>query len=324
MLEHIDFTSLGEEVLRIEAEAITDQLKNLGQSFNDACELLLSCKGRVVVTGIGKSGHIGNKIAATMASTGTPAFFVHPGEANHGDLGMITASDVVLALSYSGEAHEILGLLPVIKRLGVPLVAMTGNNKSTMAINSSVHIEVAIKKEACPLDLAPTASSTAALAMGDALAIALLTARGFDKEDFALSHPGGRLGRRLLLHVDDIMHQGDQFPSVSTDTSVSDALLEMTRSRLGMTAVLSPEGNLVGIYTDGDLRRTIEAQIDLHNSPMSNVMTKDCKTIPVGMLAFEALKVMEDNKINGLIIVDDNEKPVGAINMYDLLKAGVV
>jgi len=324
MQEHIDFTSLGEEVLRIEAEAITDQLKNLGQSFNDACELLLSCKGRVVVTGIGKSGHIGNKIAATMASTGTPAFFVHPGEANHGDLGMITASDVVLALSYSGEAHEILGLLPVIKRLGVPLVAMTGNNKSTMAINSSVHIEVAIKKEACPLDLAPTASSTAALAMGDALAIALLTARGFDKEDFALSHPGGRLGRRLLLHVDDIMHQGDQFPSVSTDTSVSDALLEMTRSRLGMTAVLSPEGNLVGIYTDGDLRRTIEAQIDLHNSPMSNVMTKDCKTIPVGMLAFEALKVMEDNKINGLIIVDDNEKPVGAINMYDLLKAGVV
>jgi len=324
MQEHIDFTSLGEEVLRIEAEAITDQLKNLGQSFNDACELLLSCKGRVVVTGIGKSGHIGNKIAATMASTGTPAFFVHPGEANHGDLGMITASDVVLALSYSGEAHEILGLLPVIKRLGVPLVAMTGNNKSTMAINSSVHIEVAIKKEACPLDLAPTASSTAALAMGDALAIALLTARGFDKEDFALSHPGGRLGRRLLLHVDDIMHQGDQFPSVSTDTSVSDALLEMTRSRLGMTAVLSPEGNLVGIYTDGDLRRTIEAQIDLHNSPMSNVMTKDCKTIPVGMLAFEALKVMEDNKINGLIIVDENEKPVGAINMYDLLKAGVV
>ena len=324
MKEHIDFTSLGEEVLRIEAEAITDQLKNLGQSFNDACELLLSCKGRVVVTGIGKSGHIGSKIAATMASTGTPAFFVHPGEANHGDLGMITTSDVVLALSYSGEAHEILGLLPVIKRLGVPLVAMTGNKKSTMAINSSVHIEVAIKKEACPLDLAPTASSTAALAMGDALAIALLTARGFDKEDFALSHPGGRLGRRLLLHVDDIMHQGDQFPSVSTDTSVSDALLEMTRSRLGMTAVLSSEGDLVGIYTDGDLRRTIEAQIDLHNSPMSNVMTKDCKTIPVGMLAFEALKVMEDNKINGLIIVDDNEKPVGAINMYDLLKAGVV
>ncbi len=324
MQEHIDFTSLGEEVLRIEAEAITDQLNNLGQFFNKACELFLSCKGRVVVIGIGKSGHIGGKIAATMASTGTPAFFVHPGDASHGDLGMITSSDVVLALSNSGETNEILGLLPVIKRLGIPLVAMTGSKTSTMAINSTVHIEVAIKKEACPLDLAPTASSTAALAMGDALAIALLTARGFEKEDFALSHPGGRLGRRLLLYVDDIIHQDRRFPSVSTTTSISDALLEMTRSRLGMTAVLTDSGELAGIYTDGDLRRTIEAQVDLRLTAISEVMTKNCITIPVGTLAFEALKVMEDNKINGLIIVDNNAKPVGAINMYDLLKAGVV
>ncbi|MCP4411556.1 MAG: KpsF/GutQ family sugar-phosphate isomerase [Gammaproteobacteria bacterium] len=324
MQEHIDFSSLGKEVLRIEAEAITDQLYNLDHSFNNACELLLSCKGRVVVIGIGKSGHIGGKIAATLASTGTPAFFVHPGDASHGDLGMITSSDVVLALSNSGESNEILGLLPVIKRLGVPMVAMTGSKTSTMAINSTVHIEVAIKKEACPLDLVPTASSTAALAMGDALAISLLTARGFEKEDFALSHPGGRLGRRLLLYVDDIIHQDGEFPSVSTTTSISDALLEMTRSRLGMTAVLTDSGELVGIFTDGDLRRTIEAQVDLRLTAISEVMTENCITIPMGTLAFEALKVMEDNKINGLIIVDNNVKPVGAINMYDLLKAGVV
>jgi len=324
MQEKINFTSLGKAVLRTEAEAITDLLPNLDQSFNQACELFLSCKGRVVVIGMGKSGHIGGKIAATMASTGTPAFFVHPGEASHGDLGMITSADVVLALSYSGETREILGLLPVIKRLGVPLVAMTGNKTSTMAVNSTVHIGVAIKKEACPLDLAPTASSTAALAMGDALAIALLTARGFDKEDFALSHPGGSLGRRLLLYVDDIMHQHEQFPSVTEITTISDALLEMTRSRLGMTAVLDDKGELSGIFTDGDLRRTIEAQVNIHKTPISEVMTKNCTTIHKGVLAFEALKVMEDNKINGLIIVDEAEKPIGAINMYDLLKAGVV
>jgi len=324
MQEKINFISLGEAVLRIEAEAISDQLSNLDDSFNQACELFLNCKGRVVVIGMGKSGHIGGKIAATMASTGTPAFFVHPGEASHGDLGMITPLDVVLALSYSGETNEILGLLPVIKRLGVPLVAMTGTKTSTMATNSTVHIEVAIKKEACPLDLAPTASSTAALAMGDALAIALLTARGFNKEDFALSHPGGSLGRRLLLYVDDIMHQGEQFPSVPETTTIRDALLEMTRSRLGMTTVLSDEGNLVGMYTDGDLRRTIDAQIDLHKTPISEVMTKNCTSISKGILAFEALKVMEDNKINGLVIMDDSGKPIGAINMHDLLKAGVV
>lgn len=324
MQDKTDFTALGEAVLRIEAEAINDQITNINETFNEACELLLACKGRVVVIGMGKSGHIGGKIAATMASTGTPAFFVHPGEASHGDLGMITPSDVVLALSFSGETGEILGLLPVIKRLGVPLISMTGNESSTLSESSSVHIEVAIQKEACPLDLAPTASTTATLAMGDALAIALLTARGFGKDDFALSHPGGSLGRRLLLHVDDIMHQDEEFPSVTEDTSISDALLEMTRSRLGMTTVLSTEGALVGLFTDGDLRRTIEAQVDILKTPISDVMTKNCTTVEMGILAFEALKIMEDNKINGLIITDSSANPVGAINMYDLLKAGVV
>lgn len=324
MQDKSDFTALGEAVLRIEAEAINDQITNINETFNEACELLLACKGRVVVIGMGKSGHIGGKIAATMASTGTPAFFVHPGEASHGDLGMITPSDVVLALSFSGETGEILGLLPVIKRLGVPLISMTGNESSTLSESSSVHIEVAIQKEACPLDLAPTASTTATLAMGDALAIALLTARGFGKDDFALSHPGGSLGRRLLLHVDDIMHQDEEFPSVTEDTSISDALLEMTRSRLGMTTVLSTEGALVGLFTDGDLRRTIEAQVDILKTPISDVMTKNCTTVEMGILAFEALKIMEDNKINGLIITDSSANPVGAINMYDLLKAGVV
>lgn len=319
-----EFSSLGEEVLRIEAKAITDQLANLDESFNKACELLLACKGRVVVIGMGKSGHIGGKIAATMASTGTPAFFVHPGEASHGDLGMITPSDVVLALSYSGETGEILGLLPVIKRLGVPLISMTGNAASALAANSTVHIRVTIEKEACPLGLAPTASTTASLAMGDALAISLLTARGFEKDDFALSHPGGSLGRRLLLRVDDIMHKGEELPVVPEKTLISDALLEMTRSRLGMTTVLTADGELAGIYTDGDLRRTLEAQVDVHQTEISKVMTRNCTTVKQGVLAFEALKVMEDNKINGLIIMNENNKPVGAINMYDLLKAGVV
>ena len=319
-----DFTSLGKAVLRIEAEAINDQLASIDSSFNRACEYFLACKGRVIVIGMGKSGHIGGKLAATMASTGTPAFFVHPGEASHGDLGMITRSDVVFALSYSGETGEILDLLPVIKRLGVPLVSMTGNKTSTLAMNSTVHVEVSIQKEACPLGLTPTASTTAALAMGDALAIALLTVRGFDKDDFALSHPGGSLGRRLLLHVDDIMHRDEMFPSVAEGTLISDALLEMTRSRLGMTTVLTADGDLVGLYTDGDLRRTIEAKVDIHNTPIAEVMTKNCTTVEVGMLAFEALKVMEDKKINGLIIIDKDNKPVGAINMYDLLKAGVV
>ena len=320
----MDFAKLGAEVLKIEAEAVQAQLERLSDSFNEACDRFLNCKGRVVVIGMGKSGHIGGKIAATMASTGTPAFFVHPGEASHGDLGMITKQDVVFALSNSGETGEILGLLPVIKRLGVPLVAMTGNPDSQLAQNADVHIEVRVDKEACPLDLAPTASTTAALAMGDALAVALLTARGFSKDDFALSHPGGSLGRRLLLHVDDIMHTADDLPKVAEDTLISDALLEMTRTRLGMTTVLSSDGRLAGIFTDGDLRRTVEAAVDIHKAPISEVMTVNCTKINPGLLAFEALRIMEEKKINGLIIVDEQDKPVGAINMYDLLKAGVV
>jgi arabinose-5-phosphate isomerase len=324
MQDKYDFTSLAQAVLCIEADAITFQLKNLDQSFNEACELILACKGRVVVLGMGKSGHIGRKIAATMASTGTPAFFVHPGEASHGDLGMITAQDVVLAISYSGNTGEIIGILPVIKRLGVPLIGMSGFDDSVLAENSSVHIRVSIEKEACPLNLAPTASTTAALAMGDALAVSLLTARGFDKDDFALSHPGGSLGRRLLLYVDDIMHKAENFPSVQCTTLISDALIEMTQKRLGMTTILTDEGKLLGIFTDGDLRRTIEAKVDILNTSISEVMTENCTTIKEGILAFEALKVMEDNKINGLVITDVNNKPIGAINMYDLLKAGVV
>jgi arabinose-5-phosphate isomerase len=273
---------------------------------------------------MGKSGHIGSKIAATLASTGTPAFFVHPGEASHGDLGMITKNDVVLAISYSGETGEILNLLPVIKRLGVPLIAMTGSPRSTMATASNVHLMVHIEKEACPMNLAPTASTTASLALGDAIAISLLTARGFEKEDFALSHPGGSLGRRLLLHVDDIMHKGDDFPAVSADTLIKGALLEMTRTRLGMTAIVDAEGNLQGLYTDGDLRRSLEAQVDIHDTAIADVMTVDCTTVKVGTLAYEALRIMEEKKINGLIIMNEQNKPVGALNMYDLLKAGVV
>jgi len=318
------YTELAQAVLDIESKAVAAQSASLDDNFNRACDFFLNCTGRVVVIGMGKSGHVSGKIAATMASTGTPAFFVHPGEASHGDLGMITNNDVVFALSFSGETGEILNLLTVIKRLGVPLISMTGFPESTLAKNSDVHLMVHIEKEACPLGLAPTASTTASLALGDAIAISLLSARGFKEEDFALSHPGGSLGRRLLLHVDDIMHQGDEFPSVSKQTVIREALLEMTRSRLGMTAVVDDEGNLCGIYTDGDLRRTLENQHDVHTTAISEVMTPNCTTINVGTLAYEALSIMEAKKINGLIILDENQKPVGALNMYDLLKAGVV
>ena len=324
MTEKIKFTELAREVLLIESEAVSAQQQCLDDNFDKACEILLNCQGRVVVTGMGKSGHIGSKLAATLASTGTPAFFVHPGEASHGDLGMITKHDVVMALSFSGETGEILSLMPVIKRLGVPLIAITGAANSALATLSDVHLHIQVKKEACPMNLAPTASTTATLALGDAIAVSLLTARGFKKEDFALSHPGGSLGRRLLLHVDDIMHSGEDFPAVSEDILIKDALLEMTRSRLGMTAIISGTGDLLGIYTDGDLRRTLEAQVNVHEMTIADVMTRSCTTVPQGTLAFEALRIMEQNKINGLIIVDEQNKPVGALNMYDLLKAGVV
>jgi len=293
-------------------------------SFAQACHLMLDCRGRVVVTGMGKSGHIGGKIAATLASTGTPAFFVHPGEASHGDLGMITAADVVLALSNSGETGEIITILPIIKRLKVPLIAMTGNPQSTLSQAATASINVSVEKEACPLGLAPTASTTAALVMGDALAIALLETRGFTEEDFARSHPGGVLGRRLLLLIDDLMHTGDAIPRVSADTLLSDALMEMTRKGLGMTAVVDATGRLSGIFTDGDLRRTIDNRIDLRTARVRDVMTANCKTIHPGMLAAEALQIMDATKINALPVINDDNELVGALNMHDLLRAGVV
>ena len=315
---------LGLAVINNEAKAVTALADRINGDFAQACFYMLDCEGRIVVTGMGKSGHIGNKIAATLASTGSPSFFVHPGEASHGDLGMITEKDVVLALSNSGETGEILTILPIIKRLGVPLIAMTGNPNSNLAREADIHIDVSVEQEACPLNLAPTSSTTATLAMGDALAIALLEARGFTELDFARSHPGGSLGRRLLLHVRDIMHSGNQIPMVTEDAELKDALMEMTNKGLGMTAVVNQTGHIAGIYTDGDLRRTLDRQLDLRNCKVADVMTRQCITIQADILAAEALKVMEENKINALIIVDNNNKIIGALNMHDLLKAGVV
>ena len=312
-------------VIDTEARAITRLAVEIKQPvFIQACRIMLACKGRVVVTGMGKSGHIAGKIAATLASTGTPAFFVHPGEASHGDLGMITPADVVLALSNSGETGEIITILPLIKRQNVPLITLTGNPASTLALAATANINVRVDKEACPLGLAPTASTTAALAMGDALAIALLESRGFTEEDFARSHPGGALGRRLLLLIDDLMHSGDAVPSVKPSTPLSDALLEMSRKGLGMTAVVDSSGKLAGVFTDGDLRRSIDQKIDLHTALVSEVMTAGCKTVHPGMLAAEALQIMDSTKINALPVVNENNELVGALNMHDLLRAGVV
>jgi len=312
-------------VIDTEARAIirlADEIRK--PSFTQACHLMLDCRGRVVVTGMGKSGHIGGKIAATLASTGTPAFFVHTGEASHGDLGMITADDVVLALSNSGETAEIITILPIIKRLKVPLIAMTGNPQSTLSLAATASIDVGVEKEACPLGLAPTASTTAALAMGDALAVALLETRGFTEQDFARSHPGGVLGRRLLLLIDDLMHTGDAIPRVSPETLLSDALVEMTRKGLGMTAIVDAAGKLAGVFTDGDLRRAIDHRIDLHTARVQDVMTANCKTVHPGMLAAEALQVMDATKINALPVINDANELLGALNMHDLLRAGVV
>lgn len=315
---------VGRRVLDIEARAVDALKDSLDDSFSAACDLMLGARGRVIVTGMGKSGHVGSKLAATLASTGTPSFFVHPGEASHGDLGMITPDDVVLALSNSGETAEVLAILPVIKRKGTVLIGMTGRTASTLAQLSDVHLTVAVTEEACPHNLAPTSSTTAALAMGDALAIALLEARGFTPEDFALSHPGGSLGRRLLLKVDDIMHAGEALPAVSTDTSVSDALLEMTRKGLGMTAITDNDGALAGIFTDGDLRRLLDRDLDIRTASIAEVMVSNPITIETGHLAAEALQIMETRKINGLVVLDNERKPVGAFNMQDLLRAGVV
>lgn len=316
--------ALGQAVIRTETEAVASLAARVDDSFIRACGYMLPCQGRVVVTGMGKSGHIGGKIAATLASTGTPAFFVHPGEASHGDLGMITAKDVVIAMSNSGETDEVLTIVPIIKRLGVPLIAMTGNLDSTLAREADVILDVGVTKEACPLGLAPTSSTTTSLVMGDALAIALLETRGFGAEEFARSHPGGRLGRRLLLHVEDIMHKGERIPAVNRDTPLRDALLEITRKALGMTAVIDETGQLRGVFTDGDLRRTLDRSVDIRTTTVGAVMTANCRTAGPRQLAVEALKIMEDHKVNALPVVDESGHLIGALNMHDLLRAGVV
>jgi arabinose-5-phosphate isomerase len=316
---------LGRAVLETEAQAVQALVSRVDERFITACQHMLHCAGRIVVTGMGKSGHIGDKIAATLASTGTPAFFVHPGEASHGDLGMITAKDVVLALSNSGETEEILTILPIIKRLGVPLITLTGNPDSRLARAASANIDVSVEKEACPLGLAPTASTTAALAMGDALAIALLESRGFTEEDFARSHPAGSLGRRLLLRIEDLMHTGEAVPRVAAGASLSEALLEMSRKGLGMTTVVDAHGRVSGVFTDGDLRRLLDhGEVEIKQLTVGEVMRPSCTTIDADRLAAEALRLMDDKRINALPVTDSDGKLVGALNMHDLLRAGVV
>jgi arabinose-5-phosphate isomerase len=316
----------GRRVLATEAAAVAALEHRLDAAFARACSLLLDCRGKVVVTGMGKSGHVGSKIAATLASTGTPAFFLHPAEAIHGDLGMITAGDVVVALSNSGETAELLAILPLIKRLDIPLVAITGGTDSTLARYATVTLDVSVAEEACPLNLAPTASTTATLAMGDALAIAVLEARGFTEEDFARSHPGGTLGRRLLLHVEDVMRKGDDLPRVGPATPLAAGLLEMSRKGLGMTTVVDDADRVLGIFTDGDLRRALDRQVDIHGTRMADVMTTDCKVAEPRMLAAEAVHLMEAYRITSLPVVvpQDGRRLVGALNVHDLLRAGVM
>lgn len=323
-LEADKLTALAIAVIDTEISAVQALRARIDKTFIKACEYLLACQGRIVVIGMGKSGHIAGKLAATLASTGSPAFFVHPGEASHGDLGMITAQDVVIALSNSGETSEILTILPLIKRLGVPLIAMTGRPHSTLAQCANAHLDISVEKEACPLGLAPTSSTTATLVMGDALAIALLEARGFTAEDFALSHPGGNLGRRLLLHVSDIMHKEAAIPKIHETALLGDALIEMSNKSLGMTAAVNDAGELTGIFTDGDLRRVLAQTVDIRTAKLQDHMTRNCKTGRPDMLAAEVLALMEQHKINALLIVNQQQQLVGALNMHDLLRAGVV
>ena len=316
--------SLAQAVIENEAAAVSALLDRIDDSFCRACEIMLDCEGRIVVIGMGKSGHIAGKIAATLASTGTPAFFVHPAEASHGDLGMIKRSDVVLALSNSGETDEVNLILPVLKRLGVRIIAMTGSTDSTLARHADIHLDVSVEEEACPLGLAPTSSTTAALVMGDVLAVSLLESKGFTAEDFARSHPAGQLGRRMLLHIQDIMHTGENIPCVDEQSTISQAIVEMTRKRLGMTAVVEVSGKVSGIYTDGDLRRTLDSGLDPHNTLVSAAMTRGGKHISPKALAMEAAQMMQAHAIQGLLVIDDDGVLVGALNFQDLLKAGVV
>ncbi len=318
------YIKLGAAVLQTEANALTALVQRLDGQFAQACREMLACKGRVVVTGVGKSGHVCRKIAATLASVGTPAFFVHAGEASHGDLGMLLPGDTVLAISNSGSTQELLAILPAIKRLGLPLIALTGKRDSQLARMADISLDVSVDDEACSLGLAPTASTTVAMAMGDALAIALLEVRGFSPEDFARAHPGGRLGRRLLLHISDIMHTGSDIPRVSAETLLSAALVEISQKRLGIAAVVDSDDRVIGIFTDGDLRRSLDQQVDIHRANMGQLMTPDCITIQADCLAAEALKLMEDKKINALLVVDNEKRLAGALNMHDLLRAGVL
>lgn len=317
------FIKVAQRTVRIERDAVAALHDKIDEQFYLACQAILACTGRVIVTGMGKSHHIGGKIAATLASTGTPAFFVHPGEASHGDLGMITKNDVVIAISYSGSSAEILTLLPLLKRMDVPLISMTGKPNSPLARAATYRLDVAIESEACPLDLAPTSSTTSTLVMGDALAIALLEARGFTAEDFAFSHPGGALGRKLLVKVEDLMHVGDELPQVSADTLLPSALVVMTEKGLGLTTVVDDQGGLLGIFTDGDLRRTVDQSIDINTVSIGKVMTAKPKTIHKEMLAAEALGLMEEKKITALVVEEDRQ-PIGIIHMHDILRAGVM
>ncbi len=319
-----NYIDSAKRTIAIELEAISALTNRIDDAFSQACDLMKACKGRVIVTGMGKSGHIANKIAATFASTGTPSFFVHPGEASHGDLGMITGNDVVLAISNSGNTAEITTILPLIKRMGAPLISMTGNPNSTLATQANIHLDISIKEEACPLGLAPTSSTTATLVMGDALAVALLESKGFSEKDFAFSHPGGSLGKKLLLTVSDIMHSGERVPSVLEGTLLSDGLLEISKKGFGMTAIVDRHGKLKGLFTDGDLRRAFDAKIDLLGTAIDQVMTTNCKTISSEILAAEALSIMENNKITGLLVTDNSNIVVGIVHMHDLIHAGVI
>jgi arabinose-5-phosphate isomerase len=316
--------NLGRAVIETETAAVNALLHRIDQHFISACQCMLGCSGRIVVIGVGKSGHVAGKIAATLASTGTPAFFVHPAEAGHGDMGMIKREDVVLAISNSGETAEVNAILPPLKRLGTKLIAMTGRPASTLARHADIHIDVSVEQEACPLGLAPTSSTTAAMVMGDALAVALLEARGFTREDFARSHPAGQLGRKLLLHIRDVMHSGPDIPVVGEDATVSQTIMEITRKRMGMTAVVDGAGNVSGIFTDGDLRRTLDAGLDPHTTNISRVMSRGGKHIGPDALAVEAVQMMAAHSIQGLLVIDGENRLVGALNFQDLLKAGVV
>lgn len=323
-LTNDELLALAAEVLEIESRAVENLKTRLDDSFVAACQLCMNTRGRVVVTGMGKSGHVSNKIAATLASTGTPAFFMHPAEASHGDVGMITKHDLLLAVSYSGETEEVITILPVVKRMGAKLLSLTGNPNSTMAKASDVHLDISVAEEACPLNLAPTASTTATLAMGDALAVALLKNRGFTADDFARSHPSGNLGKRLLLRVADVMRVGDRVPAVSADVTLRDALLEMTDKGLGMTAIVGAGNSILGIYTDGDLRRTLDSGADIRTTVIRDVMHTNCKTTSAEVLAAEALRLLEENKITSLLVADEDGALVGALNIHDLFREGLM